>query len=91
MNPNAPSNVELLARKIGSGNYQLAEKGRYANRITLEMPQQGLIMRIRSMAINDEGIFECRIDFVDINTNLAINRTTLVVLGKVPYIKRSVS
>ena len=48
-------------------------------------------MRIRSMAINDEGIFECRIDFVDINTNLAINRTTLVVLGKVPYIKRSVS
>lgn len=90
MNPNAPSNVEVLARKMGSKNYELA-KGRYANRITLEMPQQGLIMRIRSMAINDEGIFECRIEFVDINTNLAINRTTLVVLGKVPYIKRSVS
>ena len=47
-------------------------------------------MRIRSMAINDEGIFECRMGFKDININPAINRTTLVVLGKVPYIKRSV-
>ena len=89
VNPNAPFE-EPLARKIGSGSYQLREKGRYANRVTLEMPQQGLTMRIRSMAINDEGIFECRMEFVDINTNTAINRTTLVVLGKVPYFKPSI-
>ena len=86
-NPNAPL---TLARKIRSGSYQLTEEGRYANRVTLEMPQQGLTMRIRSMAINDEGIFECRMEFVDINTNTAINRTTLVVLGKVPYFKPSI-
>ena len=90
VNPNAPSDVEPWARKIGSGSYQLTEKGRYANRVTLEMPQQGLTMRIRSMASNDEGIFECRVEFVDINTKPAINRTTLVVLGKVPYFKPSI-